>query len=133
MYAAFPLLTYNNSADYPIRALLVYTDISKANVLNHLRIDPRLLNDSLQQRVDEVIERRVFHTPFESLTEGCSYGESDDHIIRVLLGAVGRIHRLARCRTNGCGVQESVHCRQATLSRRQVLQYRVEPFGRHIC
>lgn len=62
--------------------------ISQTDVLHHLRIYVRLLNDFLQQRIDEIIELGVFESASASLGQRRPYRERDDNIVWVLLGSV---------------------------------------------
>lgn len=64
------------------------TDIPEANVLYHLRVDVRLLNDLLEQLVNDELERSIFHAAFEAFGQGRPYGECNDYIVGVLLGSV---------------------------------------------
>ena len=63
------------------------TDISEANVLYHLRVDVRLLDDLLEQLIDDELERSILHATFEAFGQGRPYGECNDYIVGVLLGS----------------------------------------------
>lgn len=67
---------------------VINTNISKANILYHLRVDIRLLDDLLEQLVNDEVERSIFHAAFETLGQGRPYGQCDDYIVCVLLGSV---------------------------------------------
>ena len=67
--------------------VVVITDISKANILYHLRVDVRLFNDLLEQLVNDEVERSIFHAAFETFSQWCPYGECDDYIVGVLLSS----------------------------------------------
>ena len=67
---------------------MVNTGISKANVLDHLGVDFRLVDDLFEQMVNDELERSVFHAAFKGFSQGRPYGECDDYIVGVLLGSV---------------------------------------------
>jgi len=60
------------------------TYIATADILHELRIDPRLLYDLLEQRVEEVIELRIFESTFEALGKWCPNCESNHYIVGIL-------------------------------------------------
>jgi hypothetical protein len=64
------------------------TYIATADILDKLRVDFRLLDDLLEQRVDEVIELGVFESTLKALGKWCSDRESDHYIVGILGGSV---------------------------------------------
>lgn len=69
------------------------TDIAEADIFYHLRINPRLLKDLLEEGVDDEIEWSVFEATFAGFGKGRPYGERDDYVVGVLLGSVKRLAR----------------------------------------
>ena len=67
---------------------MVSTNISKANVLYHLRVDVRLFDDLLQQLVNDEVKRSILHAAFKAFSQGGAYGECDDYIVGVLLSSI---------------------------------------------
>jgi dsRNA-specific ribonuclease len=58
--------------------------IAAANVLHELRVNFRLFDDFLQQRVDEIIELGIFESSLEALGKRCSDRKSNHNIISIL-------------------------------------------------
>jgi hypothetical protein len=57
--------------------------IATTNVLHELRIDFRLFDDLLKQRVDEIIELSIFESSLEALGKRRSDRESNHYIIGI--------------------------------------------------
>ena len=64
------------------------TYISKTNILDELRVNIRFCDEGFEGLIDNEIERCVFQTAFATFCKGSTDGAGDDHIIRILLGAV---------------------------------------------
>lgn len=62
--------------------------ITHGDIFNQFGIEVASLVDLPQQAVDQIVEVGVLEASPAAFREGRSDGEGDDHIVRVLLGAV---------------------------------------------
>lgn len=72
----------------PCSTRLPSTYVAQADVLDKLRVKVHLPNGLLQRLEHEAVERRVLETALLRLAQGRPEGQSDDHIVGVLLLAV---------------------------------------------
>lgn len=59
--------------------------VAQADILDHLRIDPRSLHHLLQHLEDDAIKRGIFEAALCGLAQWRADGQSDDYIIGILL------------------------------------------------
>ena len=94
------------------------TDIAEADILHHLGVNPRLLENLLEEGVDDEVEWSVFEAAFAGFRQGRPYGERDDYIVRVLLGSVKCLARAMGSRAGEGGI----HCREPALAGSEVAE-----------
>lgn len=62
--------------------------VAQADILNERRVQLRLLQRLLQQRVNYVVKLRVLESTLDSLGQGRSQSKGNHDIIWVFLGAI---------------------------------------------
>lgn len=62
--------------------------IATADILDQLRVNFRLFNDLLQERVYKIVELCILESTLETLCQWCTDGEGDNYIIGILGSAV---------------------------------------------
>jgi hypothetical protein len=74
--------------------------VTKADILDHLRVQLALADNLLQDLEHQAIERGVLKATLAGLGQGCPDCESDNNIVGVLRGTVGDA-RSAKCLPDG--------------------------------
>jgi hypothetical protein len=65
-----------------------YTYVAQTDILDEGGIDLGSGQSFLQQSVDHVVQLGILETTLAGLGQRCAQGQSDDHIIGILLGAI---------------------------------------------
>lgn len=63
-------------------------NVTQADVFDEGGVDVGAGEDLFEEGVDHVVQLGVFEAALERFGEGSAQGEGDDHIVRVLLGAI---------------------------------------------